>query len=81
MMAARDGALTIYHFGSTIDGIRKSLRSCPALSGPIDRQKLTNAGKLFEAKFPGYIAIRHVVSHYGDFSKTMADQPATSQLD
>jgi hypothetical protein len=74
MMAARDGALTIYHFGSTIDGIKRSLPSCPALNGQVDRQKLRNTSKLLNAKFPGYIAIRNVVSHYGDFSKTMAAQ-------
>jgi hypothetical protein len=74
MMAARDGSLTIYHFGSTIEGITRSLPACPALNCQIDRPKLKNARKLFEARFPGYIAIRKVVAHMGDFTKTMRAQ-------
>jgi hypothetical protein len=74
MMAARDGSLTIYHFGCTIDGIQRSLPACPALNCQIDRQKLKNARKLFDAKFPGHIAIRNVVAHMGDFTKTMRAQ-------
>jgi hypothetical protein len=74
MMAARDGALTIYHFGSTIDGIKSSLPSCAALNAHVDHQKIRAACKLFKARFPGDRAIRHVSAHVADFSKTIAEQ-------
>lgn len=74
MMAGRDGAMTIYHFGCTIDGIKKSLPACPALNSQIDRRKLKNASKIFDATFHGYTAIRHVVAHVADFSQTIEKQ-------
>jgi hypothetical protein len=76
MMAGRDGAMTIYHFGCAIEGIKNSLPACPALNALIDRRELKNAGNIFEAAFPGHVAIRHVVSHVADFSMTLKAQAA-----
>jgi hypothetical protein len=70
-MAGRDGALTIYHFGSTIDGLKNSLPSCPALNAQIDRRTLKDSSRIFEATFPGYIAIRNAFAHVADLSKTV----------
>jgi hypothetical protein len=39
-MAGRDGALTIYHFEGTIEGLKNSLTNCPSLNNQVDRQKL-----------------------------------------
>jgi hypothetical protein len=70
-MAARDGALTIYHFGRAIEGLKNSLRFCDALGALVDHRKIKNAGKLFEAAFPDSIAIRNAVAHIADFSQTL----------
>lgn len=70
-MAARDGAMTIYHFGCAIDGIKKSLPMCPTLNAKIDRRKLKDASNIFSSSFPGYLALRHVVAHVADFSQTL----------
>ena len=47
VMAARDGALAIYHFGNTIEAIRKNLPKCPALGGLVDHSILRDASKSF----------------------------------
>lgn len=70
-MAARDGAMTIYHFGCTIDGIKNSLPANPTLNRKVDRRKLKDASNIFRASFPGYLALRHVVAHVADLSKTL----------
>jgi hypothetical protein len=70
MTAARDGALTIYHFGCAIEGLTASLPLCPALNALVNRQQLKIASKIFKAAFPGDTAIRHVVAHVADFSMT-----------
>jgi hypothetical protein len=73
-MAARDGALTIYHFGNTLEAIRRALPSCPTINSGVDHQILRSASKYFRKEFPRYEAIRHVVSHAADFTATQADR-------
>jgi hypothetical protein len=69
-MAARDGALTIYHFGRAIEGLRESFRGCPALSDRVDHKKIREAYKSFKSGFPDFIEIRTAVAHVADFSGT-----------
>ena len=67
-IAARDGALTIYHFGNTIEAVRKSLHACPTLDRLVDHARLKHASAEFRKEFPRYEAIRHVVGHAADFA-------------
>jgi hypothetical protein len=46
MMAGRDGAMTIYHFGSAIEGVQNSLNYCPALNVQVDRRQIRKAMRL-----------------------------------
>jgi hypothetical protein len=62
-IAARDGALQIYHIGAVIGKFREHLRSSPTLQSLLDRQKLRNATKLFESYFPNYRLIRDSIGH------------------
>ena len=73
-MAARDGALSIYHFGRAIEGLKNSLRFCPTLNAKVDHKKIRIAAKSFDATFPNNIAIRAAVAHVADFSKTPQDK-------
>lgn len=66
-MAARDGALAIYHFGNTIQGIWASLPACPSIASAINEAALREASKEFRDAFRRYEAIRHVVGHVSDF--------------
>ena len=69
-MAARDGAITIYHFGNTIEAIRQSLPHCPTLNAKVNHSILRGASRYFRHEFPRYEAIRHVVTHAADFQAT-----------
>ena len=77
-MAARDGAMTIYHFGCAIDGIKNSLPTSPALNGKVDRRKLKDGSNIYRTSFPGYLALRHVVAHVADFSQTLEKKTSHS---
>jgi hypothetical protein len=77
-MAARDGAMSIYHFGSTVEAIKSSLPACPTLNSQVDHSTLRTAKKSFEGAFPRYKDIRHVVSHSADFVASLAQREAHS---
>jgi len=70
MMAARDGALTIYHFSSAIEGLKNSLRFCPTLNTKVNNRAIREAGRLFNGFFPDSKLIRDAVAHVADLSKT-----------
>ncbi|MFN0043496.1 MAG: hypothetical protein ACKVSF_09840 [Alphaproteobacteria bacterium] len=70
LMAARDGALTIYHFGRAIEGLRDSFRGCPALRDQVDHNTIRQGYSEFKSAFPHFIEIRAAVAHVADFSQT-----------
>jgi hypothetical protein len=55
MMAARDGALTIYHFGQALAAIVPAVRQCAAIVDHVDYMALRLARKSFKAAFPSYV--------------------------
>lgn len=69
MIAARDGAMTIFHFGKAYEGIRASLKSCSSLDNLVNHAKLTEAGRLLRKHFPRFEAIRHPVAHSAEFHR------------
>jgi hypothetical protein len=62
-IAARDGAIQIYHLGTVINSIRKELGISPSLVALIDAGKLKIAKKLLDSYFPNYQLIRNAVAH------------------
>jgi hypothetical protein len=51
-IAARDGAMTIFHFGKTMEAIRSSaLRECPTVRSLVQKQPLRNADNLFRKQW------------------------------
>lgn len=65
-MAARDGALAIYHFGQALDAIGSSLKECPTVRACTDHTKLRLVRTQFHAHFPSAHSIRHVIGHHAD---------------
>src|SRR6516165_4698948 len=57
-MAARDGALAIYHFGQALAAISPWLHKCPTVSARLDHPAVRLARKAFRAALPSYDAIR-----------------------
>jgi hypothetical protein len=52
------------------EAIRHSLPSCPALNALVDHTVLRTAHAQFRKEFPRIEAVRHVVAHVADFTKT-----------
>ena len=74
LMAAREGALTIYHFGQGLAAIAPAVRKCSFIADRVDHAALRRARKSFKAAFPSHDAIRHVVGHTVDFSATLEER-------
>lgn len=67
-IAGRDGAMTIFHFGKTMEGINAARRQLPEIFATIDRAQQKRAGRLFNQYFPQYIALRQAVAHAGELA-------------
>lgn len=63
LIAARDGAMTIFHFGDTLQLVRKTVGLCKTLLGLIDPKALKRHCDYFESQFRNFDSLRHSVSH------------------
>ena len=66
----RDGAMSIYHAYTVLDGVRQTLKAAPELLAMVDRRELKAAGDVFHTQFRTFEAMRHAVAHVGDKMKT-----------
>lgn len=71
-IAARDGAMTLYHFGKVWTDIPGQIARSPTLAKLVDREALKAGGNAFENGFPQWAGIRKGVAHRGDFGKSAA---------
>lgn len=62
-IAARDGAMTIYHFKKTMKAIRGSVGAAPSLLEQVDTEKLKLASNLLDSYFPRADKLRDLVAH------------------
>lgn len=62
-IAARDGALQIYHLGAVISAVKGALHNAPTLLSLVDKSETRTASKLLESYFPNYELIRDAVAH------------------
>jgi hypothetical protein len=68
IIAARDGALNVYHFGKTLDAIKSFAPRCPAAAFTVSMIDLDNASKQFNEAFPNIDIIRHAIAHAGELN-------------
>jgi hypothetical protein len=72
-VAARDGVMTIYNFGGTVDAIKNSLPVCPSLK--VDYAKVRLAHNLFfKGAFRNHEDIRHVLAHSAKFHSSLTQR-------
>ena len=71
-IACRDGAMTIYHFGRTLQNVRAALGSCPTVNSLIDSKSLRLVAKKFDARFPDFEHLRHAIAHSSELWKNVA---------
>jgi hypothetical protein len=60
---ARDGAMTIYHFGETLADIKGRVGLIPNMRRRVFTDELKLAQQQFKSHFPSYTALRHGVAH------------------
>jgi hypothetical protein len=68
-IAARDGAMAIFHFGKAMEHIAAFLWKCPTVLGKIDKKQCRAARKALGGLVPGFEAVRHSVAHAGELMK------------
>ncbi|MBA4338302.1 MAG: hypothetical protein C0421_05605 [Hyphomonas sp.] len=69
-IALRDGAMSAYHLLKTYEALRALLKRCSFIDAAIDQTALKETGKLLRATFPRIEAVRHTLSHAGEFTST-----------
>ncbi|MGH6854255.1 MAG: hypothetical protein ACREDN_02425 [Aestuariivirga sp.] len=77
-IAARDGAMTIFHFGRTVELTRAYLPKCPTVLSLIDQVALRESGKLLRVHFPHFEAVRHSVGHAAELMGTEKNRDSNS---
>lgn len=66
IIAAKEAALNIYHFGNSLDALRRQVYICPTTHSVVDAGKLKQAFSLFNRYFPHANNTRHAVAHAGE---------------
>ena len=66
IIAARDGALNIYHAKCSLEAIKKQLPQCPSLNPFVDPKDIRRALKIFNQFFPNCDNVRHAIAHAGE---------------
>lgn len=68
-IAARDGALSVYHFYWALSGLVTALNQCAYLSDRLDLKQIREVRKQFDAWFPNAKEVRDAVGHAADKTK------------
>ena len=68
-IAARDGAMTIFHFAKSLDALKAAVSDCPPVGGHIDHDAFRAARRAFREGFRDFEPVRHAVAHSGELSK------------
>jgi len=68
-IAARDGAMSIYHFAKAMDGANTWAFRSKCFAAKIDKSGLSDAFKLLRTHFPKFEAVRNAVAHAADVTK------------
>jgi hypothetical protein len=69
LIAARDGAMSIYHFAKAMDGANTWAFRSQSFAAKIDKGRLCDAFKLLRTYFAKFEAVRHAVAHAADVTK------------
>jgi|GEM_PF-4708079 len=67
-IAARDGALNIFHFFKSRNELLKRMNSISTLKRELMRSAKKESNKILEDNFPSWEAVRNTVAHLAEFS-------------
>lgn len=79
IIAARDGALNIYHFACALESIRTNLALSKTALAAVDRVELREISRRFRQKFPKIDYVRHAIAHAGELSNHPAKLAKNAQ--
>jgi len=71
MIAARDAALAVYHFGCTLDAIKKMVPQSVTASTAVDTADINRIITLFDVSFPHSKMIRNAIAHAGELYSSL----------
>ena len=69
LVAARDAALSIYHFGKALHAIRSFAGASKQYGGKLNAVELKKVKILFDQNFPDITSMRHAISHAGELAE------------
>ncbi len=72
-VAARDGAMSLYHFSKTLDALRASFKNTPLLKNHVNHEMLRETSKEFHKFFNEIDKTRHAVAHAAELTKSLED--------
>jgi len=70
LIAARDGAMSIYNFGKVLSAMDESIAGLQILKEHIPTDLRRDARRLFSEAFPDFIYVRHGIAHSGERLKS-----------
>lgn len=74
VIAARDGAMTIYHFFMNLNGINEQLRlECPELLSVIPQHRFKTISRLRKKYFKEFEKLRHAIGHRGELQSSLKE--------
>lgn len=66
MIAAKEGAMNIFHFRCSLEALRRQVVMCPRTRGIVDVKRLKKAASHFNQQFPHAENVRNAVAHAGE---------------
>ncbi|MGP0093936.1 MAG: hypothetical protein ACLPKB_28935 [Xanthobacteraceae bacterium] len=75
-IAARDGAMSIYHIGKVLKEINPILNTCPTIRARTNHDLLRITRKKFLSLFPRFESIRHTSAHAAEYIADMTGKHA-----
>ena len=69
-LAARDGAMSLYHIGVALEHVRGQTATCKTWRELADTDALKEIEKDFKAKFPHFVRMRHAIGHQAELRKS-----------
>jgi len=68
-LAARDGAMTVFHFAKTLDAVKSGVAGSKNISATLDHTQFRSIRREFREHFPNFEPVRHAVAHSGELLK------------
>ena len=72
-IAARDGAMTIAHFGRVLVHSGRGLKDCHSLRKSVRHEMLSSARRRFSRSFPKADEVRHATAHRAEMTETIGN--------